>query len=128
MMALVHAGEKFIKPTNHGIYTNNHTATPWNRVPCRAKIRVLSKPTYMLKLENIIKGLFTTLLGIAAMCYAGYGWHVEWLTDWQATSIATVGFCLMFLRVKIEETLTKILGDLPAMLWKKLFGDKNENP
>lgn len=82
----------------------------------------------MLKLENILKGIVTTLLGSVLMSFAFYGWYFEnppdALSDWQAIILGAIGFSLLFLRIKIEETLSKVLGDLPAMMWEKFFGKK----
>jgi membrane-bound ClpP family serine protease len=84
----------------------------------------------MLKIENIIKGLVTTILGAVLMFFAFYGWYFgpveEQLSDWQAIILGCMGFALCFIRVKIEETLSKLLGDLPAMVWEKYFGKKKE--
>lgn len=86
-----------------------------------------------MKFENVLKGVVTTLLGLAMMIFAFYGWYFlsveEALSDWQALGLLLMGFILCFVRLKMEETLSKILGDFPAMLWKKVFGEKKEqNP
>lgn len=85
-----------------------------------------------MKLENILKGLITTLLGGAMMGFSFYGWYFETgeeqLSDWQAIILGCIGFALLFLRLKIEETMSKLLADLPAMAWKKFFGSKDDPP
>lgn len=84
----------------------------------------------MLKFENILKGIVTTILGSVLMGFAFYGWYFEKgedaLKDWEALVLGGIGFALMFLRLKIEETFGKLLGDLPAMVWEKFFGKKKE--
>lgn len=54
-----------------------------------------------MKWENIIKGIFTTLIGAAAMCYAFYGYIKDELTNWEAGGIAMIGFSLIWIREDI---------------------------
>lgn len=86
----------------------------------------------MLKIENIIKGVVSTLLGSVLMVFAFYGWYFEkpedQLSDLSAAILGVIGFVLVFIRVKLEESLSKILADLPTVIWdfikRKLFGSK----
>lgn len=83
-----------------------------------------------MKFENFIKGIITTLLGLAMMGYSFYGWYFptpeDQLKNWEAIVLGCIGFSLCWLRLKIEETLSKLLGDLPAMVWDKFFGKKQQ--
>jgi hypothetical protein len=86
----------------------------------------------MLKLENIIKGVVSTIFGSILMIFAFYGWYFEkpedQLSDLSASVLGVIGFILVFIRIKLEESLSKILADLPSVIWdfikKKLFGAK----
>lgn len=55
--------------------------------------------------ENTIKGLFTTVIGMVLMVLAVYGWWEDHVSDTQAIVIGVAGFALMFLRVKLEDTI-----------------------
>jgi TRAP-type uncharacterized transport system fused permease subunit len=60
--------------------------------------------------ENIIKSLFTTLIGIVAMSLALYGWYLDELTDWQGGALGIIGFALLFMRDQIPGFLKKFAG------------------
>lgn len=76
-----------------------------------------------MNLENIIKGIFTTILGIVIMCAASYGWWVEHLTDWQAGGFGITGFALLFMRDQIPQWIGRFAS---AALEK--FTGKKEDP
>lgn len=75
-----------------------------------------------MNLENIIKGIFTTILGIAIMTGASYGWYVDHLSDWQAGGFGTIGFALLFMRDQIPQWIGKFAG---AAI-EKFTGKKDE--
>lgn len=54
-----------------------------------------------IHLQNIVKGIFTSIIGLVAMSAAGYGWWTDHLTDWQAGGLAIIGFALLFMTDKI---------------------------
>lgn len=73
-----------------------------------------------MNMENIIKGIFTTILGIAIMSAASYGWWVEHLTDWQAGTFGTIGFALLFMRDQIPAFISRFAqGALDKFTGKK---------
>lgn len=81
-----------------------------------------------IKLENIWKGVITTILGSAMMIFAFYGWYFE--TDeplsWEeALILGGLGFVIAFLRLKFEEAISKVLVELPTRLMNKWFGNKS---
>lgn len=50
----------------------------------------------ILHVQNIIKGIFTSVIGAGVICLAGYGWWIDHLSDWQAGIFAFIG-CILFL-------------------------------
>lgn len=66
-----------------------------------------------MNVENIVKGWFTTLLGIAIMVIAVYSWYNDQLTDLQALGAGIVGFSMMWMRdiisLKLEEFFSVII-------------------
>lgn len=62
--------------------------------------------------ENIIKGWLTTMIGLAMICYAFYGYAVEEppkFTPWAAGGIALCGFLLGFMRTKLEDFVSELV-------------------
>ncbi len=60
-------------------------------------------------MENIIKGWFTTLLGMALMVFASYEWYMG-EPDWYRVAIPfTAGFILLFMRDKISDWVTSLV-------------------
>lgn len=68
----------------------------------------------MFKLENIIKGIFLSLLGLAVMTLAVIGWWQEMITNLEAGAVLCIGFALAFMRSKLD--------DLVSAFFKKFFG------
>ena len=55
-------------------------------------------------MENLIKGWFTSLIGMAMMAYSAYDWFISDVMTWQETSISFVaGFALMQMKDKISD-------------------------
>jgi TRAP-type uncharacterized transport system fused permease subunit len=52
-------------------------------------------------IENVIKQIWTTILGLVGMSLALYGWWEGTLTTWEAGGLATIGFALLFMRDEI---------------------------
>lgn len=63
-----------------------------------------------MNVENIVKGWFTTLLGIAIMVIAVYSWYNDQLTDLQALSAGIVGFSMMWMRDIISRKLEEFFS------------------
>lgn len=62
------------------------------------------------KLIKFSRVAFAFLFGAALMCYALYGWHEEWLDDWQALIVGTIGFAFMYFPQKLEAVISKGLS------------------
>lgn len=75
-----------------------------------------------MKVENTYKDWFASLLGSAAMTYAGYGWHMEWITSKEAGIVAFIGFVLLFLRTRLTQVIGKGLEKVFDAVMKKIFG------
>lgn len=75
-----------------------------------------------MNIENIIKGFFTTILGIVIMSAASYGWYVDHLTDWQGGGFGTIGFALLFMRDQIPAFISKFA----TAALEKFTGKKDE--
>lgn len=60
--------------------------------------------------ENVIKGLFTSLLGCVIMSAASYGWWIDHLTDLQGAIFGTIGFALLFMRDQIPAFISRFLN------------------
>lgn len=71
-----------------------------------------------MKWENILKGIFTTLIGAAAMAYSLYGWSKDELTNWQAGGLAMIGFSLLWIRDDIAGFI-KRFADAALTKFKK---------
>lgn len=63
-----------------------------------------------MNVENIVKGWFTTLLGIAIMVIAVYSWYNDQLTDLQALGAGIVGFSMMWMRDIISRKLEEFFS------------------
>lgn len=79
-------------------------------------------------LDNIVKGVLTSILGFAMMCLALYGqfWsNPEWFNDWhEPLIIFSVGFVLLFVREKLADI---ILTGLKSFV-NKITGNKDQQP
>ena len=77
-----------------------------------------------MKFENFLKGLFTTLVGIALMIISIY----EYLTGedglMQTGLIMVAGFALLFMRDKISD----FISELAKRALNKWFPPKAETP
>lgn len=74
-----------------------------------------------VNLENTYKDWFSSILGSAAMVYAGYGWHVDWLTAQEAGIVAFIGFVLLFLRMRLTQVISDGLGKIFEAVMDKIF-------
>lgn len=61
-------------------------------------------------IDNFIKGPLTSILGLVAMGAAGYGWWIDHLTDMQASGLGLIGFCLLFMRDKLPDFISRWLN------------------
>lgn len=61
----------------------------------------------MNALDNFIKGPLTSLIGLACMCAALFGWWTDWLTDWQGGGLGIIGFALLFMRDKLPDFISQ---------------------
>lgn len=81
-------------------------------------------------IENLWKGIITTLLGSAMMIFAFYGWYFEEppdnLTDKEALILGFLGFVVAFLRFKFEEAISKLIVELPGRFMNKWFGSNDK--
>lgn len=70
--------------------------------------------------DNIFKGIVTSIIGTIALCAGGYGYYINKLTGQQALGLAVGGIILIFVKDRISEFVgqifTKWLGksDTPA--------------
>jgi TRAP-type uncharacterized transport system fused permease subunit len=71
-----------------------------------------------MKFENVIKSVFTTLLGCVMMGVGFYGWYTDNLTDWQAVGSGVAGFALLFMRDQIPDFIRRVFN--------KKLGDQEE--
>ncbi len=59
-------------------------------------------------MENIVKGWFTTLLGLALMTLGSFEFYEE--ADWYRCGVPFIaGFILLFMRDKISEWITSLV-------------------
>lgn len=72
-------------------------------------------------MENIIKGWFTTIMGMVAMGFALYGYAIEGWTWQEAGGLFALGFTLLYMRDKISEWISQFVK---AILEK--FGAKKK--
>lgn len=66
------------------------------------------------KIENFVKGIFLSILGLAVMTLAVYGWWTDQLTNIEAGAVLCIGFALAFMRTKLD--------DLVTAFFRKFFG------
>ena len=80
----------------------------------------------MLKFENIVKGIFATVLGSIMMALAFYGWWNDRITDYQGIGLGIIGFVLLFMRNVIPVFITNfIYGLIEKYTGRKINGHKN---
>lgn len=75
----------------------------------------------LFKIENIVKGIILSLLGLGVMTMSVIGWWTEDLNNLEAGGGLCIGFALAFMRTKLD--------DLVTAFFKKFFGvgkDKTE--
>lgn len=78
-----------------------------------------------MKIENVIKWIriaFAFLFGAGLMTYAGYGWHMEWVNDWQALIMGTIGAAFAFAPHKIIDALGKAVPKIFEATIGRFFG------
>ncbi len=63
-------------------------------------------------IDNFIKGPLTTLLGLAMIVLAIWGWFTDHLTDPQAYALGGIGIVLMFVKDKIPDFVSRIFHGL----------------
>lgn len=70
--------------------------------------------------DNIFKGIVTSVIGTVALCAGGYGYYIGKLGGEQAIGLAVGGIILIFSKTRIDDFInqifTKWLGksDTPA--------------
>lgn len=71
-----------------------------------------------MKTIQIIRLVFALIFGFALMAYAGYAWHVEWINDWQALIVGTIGCAFAF----VPHIIIKYLGKAIPKLFELTIG------
>lgn len=59
-------------------------------------------------IDNIFKGIVTSIIGTAALCAGGYGYYINKLTGQQALGLAIGGIILIFVKDRIAEFVGQI--------------------
>jgi len=62
-----------------------------------------------MKFENILKGLFTTIIGAIIMGSAYYMWYMGEATSWEAGGAGIIGFALLWMRDHIPGWVTQFV-------------------
>ena len=78
-----------------------------------------------MNIEKVMKYfriVFAFLFGAALMTYAGYGWHIEWLDDWQALIAGVIGSAFAFAPHKIIGVLGKGIPKIFDATIGRFFG------
>src|SRR5690606_38909945 len=60
-----------------------------------------------MKTIKVLRLIFAFVFGVGLLLYSGYAWHVEWIGDWQALTIGTIGAAFAF----VPHIIIKVLGE-----------------
>jgi len=62
--------------------------------------------------ENLVKGVFTSALGMVLMIGAGYGYWNHHLNEWPAGVIGMIGFSLLWIRDQIGGFISQFVSSV----------------